>query len=551
MRSGLKNVPALVQPVNAEAWGDERSASIRRRCVERLEELMDWAESCAKQPEAVAKWEPRLIAGVFSLGLLVMRLFLCRADELLVERLGAHLVRRGVRFSRRPRQDRVLGTFFGKLRYWRRYFAPPDEPTEGKPKGIFPVDEALGLGGDGFTMMVVSLGSRLATKMSFEAATVMLALFLRWSPAKKTIEQQVLGLGALAQPYQAQAPAPEDDGEVLIIQPDSKGIPTATEQELRRRRGPRKPNPHPESKRHRGRAKRRARGPRPRRQAGDKSKNARMATLVVMYTLRRVTENGIPKLLGPLNLRVYASFAPKKYAFAVARREAIKRGFGPDSGKLIQFVHDGDDDLDTYRRQYFGDYPETLIVATADLPHVLEYLWSAGMAVYKEGSGELSDWVRAQKHRLLASRSHLVCGELRQMLATIPKQGPGTKAKRERLQKALQYLTDNQHRLDYRRARSLDLELASGAVEGAVKHVIGQRFDHGGMRWIRERAEAVLQLRCIELNGDWDRFMDWVHNRLQADLQEGRRPRLRSATPPPLPTVPSLPLGDIAYANAA
>lgn len=34
----------------------------------------------------------------------------------------------------------------------------------------------------------------------------------------------------------------------------------------------------------------------------------------------------------------------------------------------------------------------------------------------------------------------------------------------------------------------MDLELASGMVEGAIKHVIGQRFDNGGMRWIRASA---------------------------------------------------------------
>ena len=538
MRSDPKNVPTPLAPVNAEASDDEDSSRIRQRCVERLTALMDWAESCAVRPEPVIRWEPRLVAGVLSLGVLLMQLFLRRADEVVTERLGGEIVCRGMRYLKRPRQGRRLGTFFGKLKHWRTYFAPPEEPVDkAAPRGIYPVDEALGLGRDGFTMTVVSLASRLATKMPFDAAAAMLALFLRWSPAKKTIEDHVLGLGALAHEYQAQAPAPDDDGEVLVIQPDSKGIPTATEDELRRRRGKRKPNPHPESKRHRGRAKRRARGPKPRRKAGDKSKNARMATMVVMYTLKRVVENGTVKLLGPLNLRVHASFAPKKYAFQIARREAIKRGFGPGSGKLIQFVHDGDDDLECYRHEFFGDYPAELIVATADLPHVMEYLWSAGTAVYAEGSGELSEWVRLQKQRLLASRSPLVCEALRDMLSAIPKQGPGNKGKRERIEKALDYLTANAHRLDYKRARGLDLELASGAVEGAIKHVIGHRFDHGGMRWIRERAEALLQLRCIEINGEWDRFMDWVHDKRQSAAQERGRSRLRRATPPPLPTM--------------
>jgi hypothetical protein len=242
-------------------------------------------------------------------------------------------------------------------------------------------------------------------------------------------------------------------------------------------------------------------------------------------------------LLGPLNVRILASFAPKKYAFQLARREAIKRGFGPQSGKLIQFVSDGDDDLETYRKEYFGDYSPKDVVVTADLPHVLEYLWSAATALHKEGSGETSTWVRTQRKRLLDSRADLVQRELRKILATIPKRGPGNKGKRLRVEKALKYLTDNTPRLDYKLARQMDLELASGMVEGAIKHVIGQRFDNGGMRWIRERAEALLQLRCIEVNGDWDSFIQWAHDKRQADALAGCRPRLRRATAPQLPTV--------------
>jgi hypothetical protein len=30
------------------------------------------------------------------------------------------------------------------------------------------------------------------------------------------------------------------------------------------------------------------------------------------------------------------------------------------------------------------------------------------------------------------------------------------------------------------------------------------------MRWVRGKAEAVLHLRCIELNGDWETFEAWL-----------------------------------------
>jgi hypothetical protein len=548
-----ENIPKVHQLVDPEEWTYENSEAIKQRCFDGVREVVSWVESCSDPAKSVLWFEPKLVAVLFSLGVLLTQLFLARADEAYAAQLGQSLVRAGVRHVRRPRQGRLLGTFFGKLKYWRTYFAPTAEAEDATTRaGIYPVDEKVGIGSDGFTMNLVSLATRMATKMAFDASAATLALFLRWSPAKKTIEDYALGLGGFAHDFQAQEPAPADDGEVLVIQPDSKGVPTATDQELRRRRGKRKPNAHPESKRHRGRSKRRRNGPRRRRKPGDKSKNARMATMVVMYTLKKATDDkGNPILLGPLNVRILASFAPKKYAFQVARREAKKRGFGPESGKLIQFIHDGDDDLELYRKQYFGDYQQDKIIVTSDLPHVMEYLWTAGAAVHKEGSGKLSRWVSFQKRRLLAGRAHLVRRELSLMLASIPTRGPGNKGKRERLTKALKYLTDNAHRLDYKRVRAMDLELASGIVEGAIRHVIGLRFDHGGMRWIRERAEALLQLRCIEVNGQWDTFIQWVHDKRHSQISQGHLPRLRCATAPALPTVASLELGCTPLEKAA
>ena len=90
--------------------------------------------------------------------------------------------------------------------------------------------------------------------------------------------------------------------------------------------------------------------------------------------------------------------------------------------------------------------------------------------------------------------------------------------------------------MDYAEWIDADLEIGSGAVEGAVKYVIGKRCDQGGMRWIRERAEAVVQLRCIEVNGDWDRFSRWAHDTLrQRAIDRGVHVRIQQKEPAPLP----------------
>jgi len=200
---------------------------------------------------------------------------------------------------------------------------------------------------------------------------------------------------------------------------------------------------------------------------------------------------------------------------AIARREANKRGFDNKSGKLIQVVSDGDNDLERYVKEFFPG-----AIHTMDIFHVTEYLWKAGRCLYKEGSGELVEWVEEQKDLVCAGRVAEVVEEIDRRLALLPKKGPGMKKRRERLSKIREYLCKRLDKTDYKSLREQDPEISSGPAEGAVNYVIAKRFDSGGMRWIKERAEALLQLRCIEVNNDWDVFISYVHDKTsrQAEL---------------------------------
>jgi hypothetical protein len=87
----------------------------------------------------------------------------------------------------------------------------------------------------------------------------------------------------------------------------------------------------------------------------------------------------------------------------------------------------------------------------------------------------------------------------------------------------------------YREWIEQDLVIASGQVEGAVRHVVGERMDCAGMRWIPERAEALLHLRCIELNGDWEQFIAWAYQRYQEQLNDRQVVQIRTNQPMELP----------------
>lgn len=501
---------------------------LRKDALDAAKELISMAEEWAVRPEVSFKtFESELRPVLFALARAAITLFLARREEWLMKTQPAPVEVGDRQFRLAPAIARNLATLFGVVRYKRTYMR---EVADGPRRGFFPLDVDLGLTSDRISFNVLSRATLLATKLSFAEARSTLQMFVPNTPSTEVIEQAVLGLGRHTADWFTSQPPPEDDGDVLIIMFDGKGAPMATETELDRRRGKRKKRRKAPSPRHRGRLGRKRHPKKPRRKKGDKSKNAKMATMVVMYTLKRSGK----KLLGPLNRRVYASFAAKRHAFEFARREADKRGFPEDSGKLVQLVTDGDQDLATYGSEYFPSATHTI-----DIIHVIEKLWQAGECLFREGSSELQAWIDQQKDRLYRGEIDDILDELWCRLEATPKTGPGNKGRRKRLDAVGQYIANRgAERMNYDELLAQDLEISTGMIEGAIKNVIGRRFDFGGSRWIKERAEALLQLRCIEVNGDWEAFMSYVHDRLRAETKDTViHLRVQSRTPADLPVV--------------
>jgi len=460
-------------------------------------------------PRAFDEVERSLIPLIAALGRLFLAYFLARrqADSKdLVQ--GARML--GFR-PRRKLAPRYVHCFFGRVRLWRTYV------RKGRDEGFHPLDAALRITADGFSLLVTDMCARLSTLVPYEQVTALFLYFNGWSPSKTTVEKAVLGFGVHTEDWFAAAPPPSGDGEVLVVQVDAKAFPPATDEELEKRRGKRPPvEQRPLSKRHRARANRKRRGTKKRRAPGDKSKNGKAATVLVMYTLKRGKDHdGKPVLLGPINKWVYATSRPKRHAFNVALREAAKRGFPKGSRKLIQVVTDGDEDLARCVREYFPDARHTI-----DVAHVLEYLWEAARLAFPEGSPELKSWVKRQEALLYRGKQVLVT----QHVAELRDQSLRSAS---RLDEIYHYLAKRVSKMDYHELRKQDLEVASGAVEGAVRHVVAKRFDYGSMRWIKERAESLLQLRSIEINGQWANFVAFVAERLHDETKaEGCAVRL-------------------------
>jgi hypothetical protein len=90
----------------------------------------------------------------------------------------------------------------------------------------------------------------------------------------------------------------------------------------------------------------------------------------------------------------------------------------------------------------------------------------------------------------------------------------------------VRYLTSKHEYLRYDQALTADWPIATGVVEGACRHLIGDRLDITGARWGLQGAEAVLTMRAVISNGDFDGYWRYHlargHQRLYPGTAQGQ-----------------------------
>ena len=438
-------------------------------------------------------FEQALWSALLALGRALVLLFLARAAER--PRTGTY--KRGmVRFVLNGEARTTdLGTLFGKVPFTRPIARPMGAP---RAACDLPVDRELGLC-SGFSLGVVLATTRLCSQLAFTSARQTLEQFCEWVPSPRAVLRMVDAVGGLARAFLEQAPAPEDDGEVLVLEADSKGAPTISSRERARRARPHRVKNGKNRRHHRRR--RRHEHPYQRRKPGEKSKNAIMAVVGVIYTLRR-DENGL--LDGPINKRVYATFSGHRALFEWLHQEAVKRGYGTDKFERVHFLADGAEAIWKLQKEFFPDAEVAL-----DWYHVSEKLWAVAKCIHRKDRNKRAAWVKEQQRRLRNGSFDALMSELQVALSDTPLTGPGNKYRRTVLSMTINHFAKNRGRMRYRRLRRLDLDIATGVVEGAVRHLVGIRFDGPGMRW-GDRRERLLHLRCILLNGQWQQLGEFL-----------------------------------------
>lgn len=166
--------------------------------------------------------------------------------------------------------------------------------------------------------------------------------------------------------------------------------------------------------------------------------------------------------------------------------EAHRRGL--EQAKRVVFIGDGAAWLWQMAEEHFPTAIQIL-----DWYHVTGYVRQAAQALYPQDAPLRTQWAEAQLAALWQSRSAEVIARFATLAAACP-------AARE----AHAYFTTNQSRMDYARFRSLGLQVGSGTIESACKHVIQARLKQAGMRWRVSSARSMGKLRARLKSGRWE-----------------------------------------------
>ncbi len=96
------------------------------------------------------------------------------------------------------------------------------------------------------------------------------------------------------------------------------------------------------------------------------------------------------------------------------------------------------------------------------------------------------------------------------------------KAKRRNAHQCAKYLINKARYLDYPSALAAGWPIATGIIEGACRYLVADRMDITGARWSVDGAEAVLKLRAVRTNGDFDAYWRFHLKRERQRVHESR-----------------------------
>jgi hypothetical protein len=452
-----------------------------------FEKLLGLVTGSAAHTATLDQMERSLFRQVLRLGFKLLQLFVNTRVQ-----AESHVPQPGVGKMRLPyHSQKPIDYFsiFGKLSFVRAYF------YQAGHAGVCPLDQALSLPPRCYSDLLMESAELLAVDSAYDKSLQVLARLLGVTLPELALETQVAEHSQTVKAFYRQRPRflRTEEGSILVAQADGKGVPMVRRETCL---------------------------PKVRLSKGDKKTRKKEAIAIAVYTTapyRRTPQDVVNALFkkgtiqphrpAPCHKQVFASLDGKDAAF---KRLAhwVRRRAGAHVRSRVALT-DGAEPLQKHMRAKLPGF--TLVL---DIIHVDEQLWKAGTALYGETAAQRTTWVETQMQDILSSHTDRVIQRLEKAASDLAKSSSVGKV----LRQVAHYLQRNSEYMDYADYLRQGWPIGTGVVEGTCRHLVKDRMELSGMRWTIAGASALLALRAVNENGDWEAFHEYRRKQRHKEL---------------------------------
>jgi hypothetical protein len=426
-----------------------------------------------------------LFRRLLALGATLLRLFF--VTRAAVRPAGMVTSADGTRLTDHDQRPTTDYAVFGKVRLWRPYV------TAWGQAGRCPLDAELSLPARCYSDLRREWAAYGATDEAYRESRTGLERILGLPLSLQAFETGGAEAGQDVANFSAQPAEPTalpTVGTILVVQADGKGVPMVQP-----------PTQRPPVRLGKG-------------QKRTKKKEAVVTGLYTMAPDPRTPQEVVAALWQdpegrapgarplPVGKELRATLEGKAVAMARLEERAA-----PRDGPYIQARVALTDGAEALQQQLLARVPKHTLVL--DIIHATEYLWDAAHALLGDTHPHRTAWVRSYLEPLVAGQTEAVLTAL-EAEAHDPM---CTAAQRHAVRRTVGYYRRNRPYMHDDEYLARGWPIGTGVIEGACRHLVKDRMEQSGMRWTKAGAQAVLDLRAVRLNGQWEAY--WQIHRHQ------------------------------------
>ena len=467
--------------------------------LEMTKELSQFVEQAALESNALCGVERGVLDRLLKMGHTVVGHFIELQGDGDLGEIATTDDDQSIYRSREP-VSRRLRTIFGEHRFSAYIYRQRPHPNT--PIVFRPIDARMSLSPGSWSHLLEEFTQLFSIDQAFAPAAETFQRIFRQQLSVDTLERVNFEMGREAGEFLVNLGAPPvaEEGELLVLTSDGKGVPLVKADAVRWgcfEERPQRPG------------------------------NRRMATLASVYSVDAFVRTGeqivaalfrdgreasmpdeprpepchkrviarLPQLLDEIDATT--SVSGSLLALGWAGGEVQQRR---QSGQNLVCLMDGQSSLWETARLCLDTVPEEERIEILDIVHVSSYVWKAAKALHTH-RGHQEAFARERLLRILEGDVKSVITGMRRMAT----QRLGAAGRKE-IATVCGYFTKHADRMRYHEYLAAGYPIATGVIEGACRHLVKDRMERSGMRWTQTGAQAMLDVRAVHQSSYWDEF---------------------------------------------